>query len=459
MRPAEDAVSGARARSNSKLARVPAAMLTGLGKLAARLGRDRRGNVAILFCAAAVPLTFGTGMGLDYVMASRRRAQLNAFADGSALLTVSTTMMTKSASVAAAAATAFFNGQAQTLSGAPLASPVSVSVTHLPGVNGTVRTTLVTYQAQSATSFAGVLGRSALTIGGKATASSTTAPNVDFYLLLDTSPSMAIAATAAGISTMVSNTSSQGGCAFACHQTNPAADNLGNPGGIDNYQLARNLGVTLRMDLVVKAAQDLAAYAAKVATQNAATYRMGIWTFDYQLSQIQGITSNLATVQQSAGNVSMLTVYKNGWRTSSVNDNDQDTSWASTIQTANAYMPTPGLGTNNSGDAPQETLFIVTDGVADESNNGRQIYAMGGSGCTSLKAKGVKIAILYTYYNPLPTNGFYNAYVKPFQANIGPTLQACASDGLYSVVNTGDDISSALQNLFSKALLQAHLTQ
>ena len=62
---------------------------------------------------------------------------------------------------------------------------------------------------------------------------------------------MAIAATQAGINTMVANTPTQGGCGFGCHEFDPAADNLGNagnPGGEDNYALARNLGVTLRID-------------------------------------------------------------------------------------------------------------------------------------------------------------------------------------------------------------------
>ena len=437
---------------------------------AAALRRDRAGNAAILFGLCAVPMIGLVGLGVDYLRGLSYKTRLDAAADSAAIAAITTAQNYYNANVAAQpygqlkkgatdagaaqGAKAFAVNAGGAVNTVPTTPVVTVTFDDKRTFNATV-----TYSGKMNTAFGKLFNTPQFAIGGSAQSSLTMGSYLDFYLLLDTSPSMAIAATAGGISTMVSNTSSQGGCAFACHQTNPAADNLGNPGGIDNYQLARNLNVTLRMDLVVKAAQDLAAYAAKVATQNAATYRMGIWTFDYQLSQVQSLTSNLATVQQSAGNVSMLTVYKNGWRTSSVNDNDQDTSWASTIQTANAYMPTPGLGTNNTGDAPQETLFIVTDGVADESNGGRQIYAMGGSGCTTLKAKGVKIAILYTYYNPLPTNDFYNGHVKPFQSNIGPTLQACASDGLYSVVNTGEDISSALQNLFSKALLQAHLTQ
>ena len=36
-------------------------------------------------------------------------------------------------------------------------------------------------------------------------------------------------------------------------------------------------------------------------------------------------------------------------------------------------MPNPGNGTNQTGDKPQEVLFIVTDGVEDE-NNGSRAY-------------------------------------------------------------------------------------
>jgi hypothetical protein len=60
---------------------------------------------------------------------------------------------------------------------------------------------------------------------------------------------------------------------------------------------------------------------------------------------------------------------------------------------------------------------------------------------------------------PLPTNAWYNQYISPFQPNIGPTLQSCASPGLYSKVQTGGDISAALANLFQYAVQSAYLSQ
>ena len=49
--------------------------------------------------------------------------------------------------------------------------------------------------------------------------------------------------------------------------------------------------------------------------------------------------------------------------------------------------------------------------------------------CTTIKKRGIRIAVLYTEYLPLPTNSWYNTYIAPFQPNIGATLQACASPG------------------------------
>ena len=57
-------------------------------------------------------------------------------------------------------------------------------------------------------------------------------PNINFYLLLDNSPSMSLPATSAGVTSMQSLTSQQetGGCAFACHQASTNnGDTMGNP--------------------------------------------------------------------------------------------------------------------------------------------------------------------------------------------------------------------------------------
>ena len=77
---------------------------------------------------------------------------------------------------------------------------------------------------------------------------------------------------------MVANTSAQGGCAFACHETDPSADNLGNPNGEDNYTLAQKLGVVTRMQNLASATQSLMSTASATEGSNTSQYQMAIYT-------------------------------------------------------------------------------------------------------------------------------------------------------------------------------------
>ena len=123
-------------------------------------------------------------------------------------------------------------------------------------------------------------------------------------------------------------------------------------------------------------------------------------------------------------------------------------------------MPTPGNGTNSAGDKPQEVLFFVTDGVEDELNINRLIQPInGGNGatnyCTTIKNRGVKIAVLYTEYLPVPSNASTMRTSRRSSRNIGPTLQACASPGLYYDAAIGADLGAALSQLVPDRLAQS----
>jgi hypothetical protein len=114
-------------------------------------------------------------------------------------------------------------------------------------------------------------------------------------------------------------------------------------------------------------------------------------------------------------------------------------------------------------------LFIVTDGVEDEGN--RIIEAINDLGaapagnsagtnwCTTIKNRGIKIAILYTDYLAVPANSFYETNVAPIQSDIGPAMQACASPGLFYDAAIGSDLGQALAALFAAVTQSGHLTQ
>jgi len=440
----------------------------------------------MLFALLAAALIVLIGMGIDYSMLARLKSKMDAAAAAAALAAVTPAMMAEPGSASIAAAKNAFGAQT---AGLPrlIFSPgdLKVSISYA----GLTRNVSVAYSAALRSYFAGIFNMAALPFAGSATASATTAPNIDFYLLLDTSPSMAIAGTPIGIMKMTRATFAQGGCAFACHQANPAADNLRNPGGEDNYALARRLGVTLRIDLLDAAITDLTntAYAAQTNAGAAANpvYRMSINAFDVSFNPLIPLTPNYVSAWSAqlsamkANNTQFLEVYQNDQAcsatTTMVNgvtttnpcgagapNSDADTKYDAAMEGITTLMPPPGTGTNRAGDTPQETLIVLTDGVEDENvSGGRQQSTMTGvkDWCTPLKAKGIKIAVLYTEYFPLPTNDWYKIHIAPFQPDIAPTLENCASPGLIFKVGVGQNISAALWDLFRSAVASAHLTQ
>jgi hypothetical protein len=469
--------------------------------------RDRRANVALTFALMTIPLVFVVGMALDYGAASALRSKLNEAADAAALAGVSATVMQSGGGDAAAitAATNMFNAQINpdrsptgiSLPRLSMDSPVQVTVGH--GALGMSVT--VNYSAHSQNIFGNILQMKNIGLGGSSTASAATPPNIDFYLLLDTSPSMAIPSTTAGLTNMVSLTSQQTrsggqGCAFACHMTvsTPSYNNTGNPyvsgnsGPImDNYAVARANGVVLRMDNVQAAAQQLPGVA-NTAAKNANSavkpvYRMSFNTFDADIHFLQKngvktgagascadtyLTSDLlvrAPQLASSSNIQVLQVYTDHYLTPTNQNNDADTNYDGALKAINCEMPNPGTGISPS--PPEEVLFFVTDGMQDELVGSVQTTStINSSGwCQTIKNRNIQIAILYTTYIPLNVqpyySNFYMSNIAPFQSNIATALKACASPNLFYQVNVDGDITAALNNLFGQAVnaATAHLTQ
>ena len=424
-----------------------------------RFRRDDGGSMAIMMGLTAVPLIFAVGAGIDYGTANMAKAKLDAVADAAALSAVDHQAITGTPAAAQTTAETTFNAEAINIPNVILGN-VSATVTD----STTGRTAVVNYTATKTNLFMGIFGDPTSTITGSSTAQAGLTTNINFYLLLDNSPSMNIAATSTGIQTMVNNTSAQGGCAFACHESDPAADNLGNPGGEDNYTLAKNLGVVTRMENLASATQSLMTSAASMEGSNQ-QYQMAIYTFNNSsLNAIEALTSNLGNAKAAAAAINVEEVYSNNWLTKTSQNNDTDTNFESAMSAINTIMPSPGTGTPSS--TPQEVLFIVSDGVDDEvasscsqtfdGNRCQQPFDT--TWCTTIKNCGIQIAVLYTAYLPLPTNSWYNDWVAPFQNQISPNMESCASTGMFFSVTTDGDITAAMQTLFQQAVAAARLT-
>jgi Flp pilus assembly protein TadG len=487
---------------------------------------DRRGNIAIMYALMLPVLMFGVGMAIDFTHAAQVRTKLNSAADAAVLAALTPGMMVQSNATAQTAAQNMFNGQTSGLTSLA-AGDTSVTITIVnPNGNALVRNVTVAYTAQNNNIFAGVLGAPTFLLSGSSTASASIAANINFYLLLDNSPSMALPATQTGINTLVSLTAQQdggNGCAFACHQAstgngdtegNPcaktsgssttySAPTVGSSGSgsgnsycaasqgtqIDNYQLARNNSITLRLDELNSAVSTLmnTAYAAQTASTQTTPpkYQVAAFsmdsTYSIGLTELMGLTSNYVSGWSSASpNFQVMEMYSNNNDCASSGSNpcatsggvgDVETNYDDSLGKINSgqsySMPNPGNGTNTTGDTPQEVLFFVTDGVEDETTSscsepltGTRCQApINTALCTTIKNRGIRIAVLYTTYLPVPNNTWYEDWIAPFQPDISTSLQSCASPGLFYQAAIGEDLGQALSNLFESVTQTAHLTQ
>jgi Flp pilus assembly protein TadG len=549
-----------------------------LNQLLRALRTDQRGNVLMIFGFSLIPMVFATGMGIDYARAMKAQTKLNAAADAAALSAVSQTMMNESNAAACDKAQKMFAAQANALPGVKLAE--DAPVISMKDADGVVlkckdasgggasqsRTVTVTYTGTSDNIFGGLLGWAALPISGASDTYASVAPNIDFYIALDTSPSMALPTTSAGITTMENKL----GCAFACHsnqiekyvtprKNKHIADTIfldlvkGNYGtgsvteqgsckktsggkcteynydtytytvidqsghyvfdnkpyksGVplscnvdgkdkcvrnptpntygeyaDSYWYALNKGLTLRVTDERFAVRDLMDLAVTYAVDNEADYRAALYTFDHStnLKRIASLSENLTGtggVKDLTSGVDLVIVNDkkgNGRPPNGASGSEYlFTSFQSILQAfspGGAYpIPDPGLGTKTSGDKPQAFLFMVTDGMSDENiGSGRTRAAMQQAQinqCNALKARKIKIAILYTEYTyesiksdePGQREIARKAIQGDGQKSVAQALTECASPGLMYTVKTDESISNALQSLFSKALAAARI--
>lgn len=429
-------------------------------ELLRRLRTEDGANVVTMFALALVPIVGTVGAAVDFSVANKARTELQAAADAAAvgsiaksspaMLAASTMNGNGTIATGVTDALNIFNAQISTRKGFTNAKPKAKVEK-----SGQAVTSTVSFTAKVPTTFMGIFGKKNINISGSSTAANGTPLYADFYLLLDNTPSMGVGATPADVATMVANTPDQ--CAFACHDLSNPKNNY--------YQLAKKLGVKMRIDVLRTATQQLMD-TAKATAVTASQFRVAINTFGTTctllgLNNVAALTSNLSLAKTQAANIDLMTIPYQGY------NNDQCTDYDGTLSALNKVVPNPGDGSSPS--EAQKYVFFVSDGVADANNptscskplnaGTRCQEPIDVAACETLKKRGVKVAVLYTTYLPLPTNDWYNTWIKPFSNEIGPRMQACASPGLYFEVSPTQGISEAMNALFQKVVQQAHLTQ
>ncbi|KGF67663.1 membrane protein [Hoeflea sp. BAL378] len=422
--------------------------------------KDRSGNFGIMLAILLVPVIGAAGLALDYTTANAVRTQVQGAADAAAVAAIAESSEGVKAAfamsgdgevaIAQSDAVTFFKAQLENQPGFTVDS-IDAKVIKKDGV----LYSLISYVVSVPTTLSRVLGQDRIQVAGTATVEYQTEIYRDFYLLLDNTPSMGVAATPADVTKLVAAT----GCAFACHIVENGVEDMNS-----KYNIAKNIGVTTRINVVAKAAAALMD-TARDSRKSSNQYRMGVYTFgekaeDTKLLEVVAATTDLNKAKARAGEVDLMSIpYQNY-------DNDQQTDFDRALTQIADKMGTPGTGLTAS--SPEKILFFVSDGVGDSYKPSACTKATTPSGrcqepidvkhCQALKDEGYKIAVLYTTYLPLPGDDWYGDWIAPFQNEIPTKMEQCASSGLFFEVSPTEGIGDAMTALFKKIINTPRLT-
>jgi Flp pilus assembly protein TadG len=206
-----------------------------LSKLAWRFWGNSKGNVAVIFAIASIPMLVAIGCAVDYSLAARMKSKMQSAADAASVGAISQSSpgyaaaeaMTGNGSVAAGVT------DSNNIFMSNLCGPIPTGCTNISGYSnlavtptvtktGSALVSVVNFTAQVPVTFLKVMGWQTLTISGTSTSSAAMSTYLDFYLTLDVSGSMGLPSTAAE-ETRLSQVNPDNfvqyptGCTLACH--------------------------------------------------------------------------------------------------------------------------------------------------------------------------------------------------------------------------------------------------
>jgi Flp pilus assembly protein TadG len=462
--------------------------ITPLLSIVRDFGGNQRANVAMIFAFILIPVLFAAGMGIDYAMAARRRAKLDAAADSAALAALTPAMMALDIgtwkSTAQSVATNMFNSLAGQVSGlgstpTPVVTicPTSATPNNCPA-NVTSRTVTVSYSGKSVTNFSGIIGQTTMNIGGNATATFSTPPYVNIYVLLDISSSMGIGATTSDQQLVYNATTRTGNpCGLACHYDTTES-------------LAHQYGATLRIDV----AKTALTQALNQLQTNQGYVQVAIYTFSNKFANVFPLSSNLSGAITAVSGIDL---------SSQNNDGGTNLTYGLKQLYSTALQgKTPGNGQTQA--TAQSVVMLITDGVQDsdmkylsfgsyadgydsnfpkssscsssqtstcwyDSTFGIYLEPFDPSQCAPIKAANFSMMTLDVQYLVPPSNlqsqtqslnDVFTYIQKYLLSSIQTNMTSCATSSAYAYsANTPAEITTAVANMFTAATNMAHLTQ
>ena len=194
---------------------------------------DRRGGTAIIFAFSLIPVFGFVAFAIDYGIALAAKAKLDTAADAASMAALTTTQnalqngASSSAAIAAGvvAGNRAFAANAGSIGYTVVPVPSTMTVTRNP-LNPQILTATVAYQTQASTTVMKMLGVRSTPMQGTSTSTATLPTYINYYILVDISQSMGVAATSLDMQNLYNRVvtyknwltpSNQVGCVFGCH--------------------------------------------------------------------------------------------------------------------------------------------------------------------------------------------------------------------------------------------------
>jgi Flp pilus assembly protein TadG len=391
-------------------------------------GRDARGNFGVIAGLVALVLAAALGGATDLSMQYKAVSRLQDAVDAAALAGAKKLEQDIAATPDAEVSRMIkVNGPAG-LSGLTIATRV----------DPVGRTVTVRASGQIRPSFLPLLRINTLDVEASASSSIQKEQHTDFYFLLDVSESMNLAASDADRDALEywTNIERKGEpCAFACHTGDSARPKPA-------YQVARDHGVRLRIDVLQSAADKMIdRILAENAVPGTLTFnRVATAGFSWNFAKGSAPSTDAAGLKSSIRSFSVANDHTRFW-------------WA-----FSNFSSMLGLqGTGDTAILPKKVAILVTDGVRDEGFGSGQLGPLDPNFCAAIKAKGIDLAVLEIKYVARPKEYFFQQRVASYYASISPSLKSCASSGLYFLATDADEASAGLLKLTDAVLSQRHL--
>ncbi|MGG7576781.1 TadE/TadG family type IV pilus assembly protein [Rhizobium sp. Nf11,1] len=426
------------------------------------LKSDRGGNVAIVVALSLVPMLVAVGASFDYIRSYNVRQRMQSDLDAALIAAVKQINNTEDTDALKEKVSDWFHAQVDnsyTLDDIDI-DTVNHNITAT--ASGTVPTTFMKIAN---------IETVPVSVGSAVKGPATSYLNV--YIVIDTSPSMLLAATTSGQSTMYTGIK----CQFACHTGD--SHTIGKTTYATNYDYSKEKKIKLRADVAGDAVREVLDMIDE-SDENHERIKVGLYSLGDTLSEVLAPTLSTDTARARLADSSYgLT---------------SATSKAATyfdVSLATLKKKVGAGGDGTSSGSPLKLVLLLTDGVQSQREwvtNGSKYWPkvapLNPAWCDYLKNQSNTMAVLYTEYLPITTDWGYNATVGSTMASAnwkstwGGTMDSgvstsisrrdyipyaladCASSkSLFISASSSTEITAGLSTLFTQYLSSVRLTQ